>query len=111
MLGRAADLASRGLDRGPVRLRGLGPLRRLTARHRVTVDVSPFMDYGPDWPPAPAPPRRHHPLLRRCVAAVVLYAVIWGLGSALLEIRMLQLRKLSGGPQTTYTTVTEPRHR
>jgi hypothetical protein len=42
----------------------------------------------------------------------VLYAVIWGLGSALLEIRMLQLRKLSGGaPETTYTTVTEPRHR
>ena len=112
LLGRAADLASRGLDRGPARLHGLGGLRRLAARHRAAVDASRFMDYGPDWPPAPAPPRRRHPLLRRCVAAVVLYAVIWALGSALLEFRLFQLRKLSGGaPETTYTTVTEPRHR
>ncbi|GLY72463.1 hypothetical protein Airi01_007300 [Actinoallomurus iriomotensis] len=95
LLERAARLASRA------------PIRR-----RDADDTSRFMDYGPDWPPAPAPPRRRHPLLRRCVAAVVLYAVIWALGSALLELRMFQLRKLGGGaPVTTYTTVTEPRHR
>lgn len=113
LLDRAADLASRGLDRGPAWLRDLGGLRRRAARRRAAVDASRFMDYGPDWPPAPAPPRRrHHPLLRRCVAAVVLYAVIWALGSALLELRLFQLRRLSGGgPETTYTTVTEPRHR
>jgi hypothetical protein len=65
------------------------------------------MDYGPDWPPPPVRPRRRHPLLRRCVAAVVLYAVIWALGSVLLQLRMFQLRDgVGGAPPTTYTTVT-----
>lgn len=68
------------------------------------------MDYGPDWPPAPKPSPSPHTLLRRCVAAVVLYAVIWAFGSALLELRLLQLRGLGdgGAPVTTYTTVTRP---
>lgn len=70
------------------------------------------MDYGPDWPPPPRPPRSRHTLLRRCVAAVVVYAVIWALGSVLLELRLFQLRNLTGGvPVTTYTTVTGPHHR
>jgi hypothetical protein len=66
------------------------------------------MDYGPDWPPVPEPsPRAPHALVRRCVAAVVVYAVIWALGSTLLELRLLQLRGFSAGaPATTYTTVT-----
>ncbi|WP_345462985.1 hypothetical protein [Actinoallomurus oryzae] len=112
LFGRAAGLTSRALDRGPAWLRDLGGLRRLAARRRATADAGRFMDYGPDWPPGPTAPRRRHPLLRRCVAAVVLYAVIWAVGSALLEIRLFQLRKLGGGaPETTYTTVTEPRQR
>jgi hypothetical protein len=73
--------------------------------------ASPFMDYGPDWPPMPKPPRVPHALVRRCVAIVVVYAVIWALGSALLELRLLQLRGFPGGvPVTTYTTVTGPHH-
>ena len=68
------------------------------------------MDYGPDWPPVPKVASVRHPLLRRCVAAVVLYALIWALGSVLLEVRLYQLRNLTGGaPVTTYTTVS-PHH-
>ena len=87
--------------------------RRIVARRRRAADaVSRFMDYGPDWPPAPRRPRPRHTLLRRCVAVVVLYAVIWAFGSALLELRLLQSRGLTGGvPVTTYTTVTGPHHR
>ena len=62
------------------------------------------MDYGPDWPPAPSSvPSRQ--LLRRCVAVVVAYAVIWALGSALLELRLHQLHAVSGNAVTTYTTI------
>jgi hypothetical protein len=70
------------------------------------------MDYGPDWPPVPAPsPRAPHALVRRCVAVVIVYAVIWALGSALLELRLLQLRGFAGGaPVTTFTTVTGSHH-
>jgi hypothetical protein len=65
------------------------------------------MDYGPDWPPRPRPRRPRHPLLRRCLAVVVLYAVIWAFGAILLELRLFQLRDLGdGAPVTTYTTVT-----
>jgi hypothetical protein len=67
------------------------------------------MDYGPDWPPAPTRRRIRRPLLRRCLAVVVLYAVIWALGSVLLELRLYQLRDVGGVPTTTYTTVS-PRH-
>lgn len=65
------------------------------------------MDYGPDWPPLPAtgPELRRHMLLRRCLAIVVVYAVIWGLGSVLLEVRLYQLREMSGHAVTTYTTI------
>jgi hypothetical protein len=69
-----------------------------------------FMDYGPDWPPPPRPPSARRALLRRCMAVVVLYAVIWAVGSALLELRMLELRKLTGTPVTTYTTITGTPH-
>jgi hypothetical protein len=90
-------------DHGPDWLIGLGSRRRIVARRRRAADaVSRFLDYGPDWPPRP--PRSRHTLLRRCVAAVVLYAVIWALGAVLLEFRLLQLRHLTGGmPVTTYT--------
>jgi hypothetical protein len=68
------------------------------------------MDYGPDWPPVPRPTPVRHPLLRRCLAAVLLYALIWVLGSVLLEVRLHQLRNVTGGvPVTTYTTVS-PHH-
>jgi hypothetical protein len=67
------------------------------------------MDYGPDWPPAPRQAPIRHPLLRRCVAAVVLYALIWAFGSILLELRLYQLRNLDNAPVTTYTTIS-PHH-
>lgn len=78
-------------------------------RRRREPDTSRFMDYGPDWPPAPRQARIHHPLLRRCVAAVVLYALIWAFGSVLLELRLYQLRNLGNAPVTTYTTIS-PHH-
>jgi hypothetical protein len=94
------------LDR--VRLPGLPALRD----RRRTAVASRFMDYGPDWPPAPRPSPVTHPLLRRCLAVVVLYAVIWLLGSALLDFRLYQLRGVTGVPTTTYTTITDsPHHR
>jgi hypothetical protein len=68
------------------------------------------MDYGPDWPPVLRPAPVRHPLLRRCLAAVLLYALIWVLGSVLLEVRLHQLHNVTGGvPVTTYTTV-PPHH-
>ena len=64
------------------------------------------MDYGPDWPPVPSyGPARRHTLLRRCLAIVVVYAAIWGLGSVLLEVRLYQLHEMSGHAATTYTTI------
>lgn len=65
------------------------------------------MDYGPDWPPVPSPGPEHgrHPLLRRCLAIVAVYAVIWGLGSVLLEVRLYHLHGVSGHAATTYTTI------
>jgi hypothetical protein len=68
------------------------------------------MDYGPDWPPPPKPAAYPHALLRRCVAVVVLYAVIWALGSVLLELRLYALRDVTGEPVTTYTTITGSSH-
>lgn len=86
-------------------------LHGLSRRRRVADPASPFMDYGADWPPAPQPLRAPHALVRRCVAIVVVYAVIWALGSALLELRLLQLHSFPGGaPVTTYTTVTGSHH-
>ena len=98
----AAALARRHLVRVP----GL----RVMARHRRVAEAgSRFIDYGPEWPPVAAASRAPHGLLRRCVTVVVVYAVIWGLGSVLLEVRLLQLRGVAGGvPVTTYTTVTGP---
>jgi hypothetical protein len=78
-------------------------------RRRREPDTSRFMDYGPDWPPVPRQARLRHPLLRRCVAAVVLYALIWAFGSVLLELRLYQLRDLGNAPVTTYTTIS-PHH-
>jgi hypothetical protein len=111
-LDRAAKLVGPYLDRGPDRLIGLGKVRRVVARRRRMADAaSRLMDYGPDWPPAPEPPPYPHLLLRRCVAAVVLYALIWALGSALLQLRLFELHNLgNGAPVTTYTTVTTPHH-
>ncbi|GAB2834818.1 hypothetical protein GCM10027176_43900 [Actinoallomurus bryophytorum] len=68
------------------------------------------MDYGPDWPPRRRPPEYPHALLRRCVAVVILYAVIWALGSVLLELRLQALRDVTGEPVTTYTTITGSPH-
>lgn len=84
----------------------------LSRRRRVADPAGPFMDYGADWPPVPQPLRAPHALVRRCVAIVVVYAVIWAFGSALLELRLLQLRGFTGGaPVTTYTTISgPPRH-
>ena len=105
---RAATAAGVLLDRGPVRL--TGPARRALARRGRGAVTSGLMDYGPDWPPMPPkPPPYPHALLRRCVAAVILYAVIWALGSTLLQLRLLELRRHDGGAVTTYTTVTGPR--
>jgi hypothetical protein len=82
-----------------------GRLRGVLARRRpAPPEVSRFMDYGPDWPPVPVR-RRRHPVLRRCVAIVVVYAAIWGLGSVLLEVRLYQLHEMSGHAATTYTTI------
>lgn len=66
------------------------------------------MDYGPDWPPAPSSPGsapRRHLLMRQCLAIVIVYAVIWALGSVLLEVRLRQLHEVSGHAVTTYTTI------
>lgn len=93
--------SSRLLDRAAV----FGRLRR-----RREPDTSRFMDYGPDWPPVPRQAPMRHPLLRRCVAAVMLYALIWAFGSVLLELRLYQLRNLDNAPVTTYTTIS-PHHR
>jgi hypothetical protein len=85
-----------------------GRIRGVCARRRATAsETSRFMDYGPDWPPVPsstpAPPRPM--LLRRCLAVVLVYAVIWGLGSVLLELRLHRLHEVSGHAVTTYTTI------
>jgi hypothetical protein len=87
----------------PARRLGRGPRRTPGAAGR-------FMDYGPDWPPRREPPAHPHALLRRCVAVVVLYAVIWALGSVLLELRLYALRDVTGEPVTTYTTITGSPH-
>jgi hypothetical protein len=110
--GRAARVADAlGHRQGPRWRAGLTECRRIMARRRRVANVvSHFMDYGPDWPPPPKPPPSSRVLLRRCVATVVLYALIWAMGATLLELRLLELRKL-GTPVTTYTTVTEPSHR
>jgi hypothetical protein len=101
----------RRLGPGPRWRDGLARCRRAVARRRhVANAVGHFMDYGPDWPPPPRPPSERRALLRRCMAVVVLYAVIWAVGSALLELRLLELRKLTGTPVTTYTTVTGTPH-
>lgn len=65
------------------------------------------MDYGPDWPPlsSPAPSSPRPALLRRCLAIVVVYAVIWALGAVLLEVRLHRLESVSGHTVTTYTTI------
>lgn len=69
-----------------------------------------FMDYGPDWPPAPKRrPTSRVRLLRKCAAAVVVYAVIWGLGTVLLQQRTRELRDHPGVSVTTYTAVTAGR--
>lgn len=106
---RAVALIGPHLDRGPDWL--TGGVRRALARRRMAGEASRLMDYGPDWPPVPEPPPYPHTLLRRCVATVVLYAMIWALGSALLQLRLLELRNLGDAPVTTYTTVTTPHHR
>jgi hypothetical protein len=102
-----------GRVRGPDRARGPADRRRIFVRRRRGDGAgSRFMDYGPDWPPRRKPPTYPHPLLRRCVAIVVLYAVIWALGSVLLELRLHALRDVTGEPVTTYTTITgSPHHR
>lgn len=101
---RLARVAGRsGMERyTAVRRSAARVRRRLLRRRAAPVTVSPFIDYGPDWPPVPqAPPR--HLLLRRCVAVVIVYAIIWSLGAVLLEIRLHQLRDLPGhAPVTTY---------
>jgi hypothetical protein len=102
---RAMPWACRHLGRVP----GVGVLAR---RRRVAGTASRFVDYGPDWPPRARRPRARQGLARRCVAVVVLYAVIWALGSVLLEVRLMALRGAAGGvPVTTYTTVTGPPRR
>jgi hypothetical protein len=72
-----------------------------------------FINYGPDWPPAPkrpaARPARGRRLLRSCVRAVVMYAVIWCLGVVVLELRTYEQRAHPGVSVTTYTTVTAGR--
>ncbi|MGH3374068.1 MAG: hypothetical protein ACRDP6_04970 [Actinoallomurus sp.] len=106
-LGHARALARSGPHRSPGRL--IHEARRLLPRRRHGIGAaSRLMDYGPDWPPSREPPPYPHTLLRRCVAAVILYAVIWALGSALLQVRLFELRTLDGGTVTTYTTVTSP---
>lgn len=69
------------------------------------------MDYGDDWPP---PPERHVPEPRRrrrlslgvlCLLAVAGYALIWALGSLLLEIRTETHMTRLGPPAVK---VTEP---
>ena len=79
-------------------------------RPRDAGAMSRFMDYGPDWPARRKPAADPHALLRRCVAVVILYTVIWALGSVLLELRLYALRDLTGEPVTTYTTITGPPH-
>jgi hypothetical protein len=93
---------------GPL-VRASSRLRAARPERRCEPDAGRFMDYGPDWPPAPRRQPIRHPLLRRCVAAVVLYALIWAFGSVLLELRLYQLRNLGDAPVTTYTTVA-PHH-
>jgi len=113
-------LLAAGPEHGPARLLAVRARRaagRLVARvpalgrlrEQRVPDTSRFMDYGPDWPPAPRPAPVRHPLLRRCVAAVVLYALIWALGSILLQVRLYQLHDFGGMPFTTSTTVS-PHH-
>src|SRR5262245_8539145 len=93
------------------RLRRQVARARLFARRRAIAVSGGLMDYGPDWPPMPPRSRPMHPLLRRCVAIVLLYAVIWALGAVLLEFRLYELRRVTGVPVTTYTTITDtPRH-
>jgi hypothetical protein len=83
----------------------------LTGRRRRSAGaMSRFMDYGPDWPPRRKPATYPHALLRRCVAVVILYAVIWALGSVLLQLRLYALRDVTGEPVTTYTTITGSPH-
>ena len=85
----------------------MAPTRR---RRRGADAVNRFMDYGPDWPSRRKPAAYPRPLLRRCVAVVVVYAVIWALGSVLLELRLHALRDVTGEPVTTYTTITGSAH-
>jgi hypothetical protein len=79
----------------------------LPRRRAAPPEAGRFMDYGPDWPPVPAPAVEPppHPLLRRCLAIVVVYAVIWALGAVLLELRLHQLHEVPGHAVTTYTTI------
>jgi hypothetical protein len=108
---RTFSRIGRPLSRGPGWPDGPARRRHIVARRRPAANtVSYFMDYGPDWPPPPRPPSARRALLRRCMAVVVLYAVIWAMGSALLELRLLELRKLTGTPVTTYTTITGTPH-
>lgn len=69
--------------------------------------VSYLMDYGPDWPPrAKRRPTAGARLLRRCVAWAVVYALIFGLGVVLLEVRALERHGHPSSSVTTYTTTT-----
>lgn len=101
--------------RRPLDALRLGSRARPEAGARAVVpygrpeSLSRFMDYGPDWPPVPRRRRVRHPLLRRCLAVVVVYAVIWALGAVLLELRLYQLGDAGGAPVTTYTTVSPRR--
>jgi hypothetical protein len=100
-----------GRGRGSHRVRGFAGRCRIVVRRRRSVGAaSRFMDYGPDWPPRRKPSTYPHALLRRCVAVVILYAVIWALGSVLLELRLHALRDVTGEPVTTYTTITGSPH-
>ncbi len=50
--------------------------------------MTPFMDYGPDWPPPPKPARRRsHPLLRRCVSVTLLWVMVWAACAVALHMR------------------------
>lgn len=76
------------------------------------------MDYGPDWPPAPQPPkpvRRDHPLWHKVIARVVLFAVIWGVGAIALHILVptgtdLNFPTGAGEGHTTNVTSSLPPH-
>lgn len=80
--------------------------------------MSRFMDYGPDWPPAPVPVEAEHEpmtLAQRCGAWTIAVALLWALGAIWLHFhppigRTLLWTDTPAHGHTTDVTATLPPH-